>query len=112
MPYNQTLAKRIQSLLEGQPGIIGKKMFGGVGYMLHGNMVCGVIGEDLIVRVGAEQNDSALAQPYTRPFPAPVGGKPMAGWILVSPEGWEGEQDLARWVKQGYAFAQSLPEKK
>jgi TfoX/Sxy family transcriptional regulator of competence genes len=112
MPYNQVLAERIQAKLANRPGIIGKKMFGGVGYMLKGNMVCGVIGEDLIVRVGIEQNEAVLSQPYTRPFLAPVGGKPMAGWILVSPEGWEDEQDLSRWVDQAYDFAQTLPEKK
>ncbi len=112
MPYNQALAQRIRTLLSGRAGLVEKKMFGGVGFMLNGNLACGVQGEDLIVRVGAEENDVALAQPYTRPFPAPQGGKPMAGWILVSPQGWEKDKDLRMWVEQGYDYAQTLPEKK
>lgn len=112
MPYNQSLADRIQAALGARPGVVEKKMFGGVGFMLRGNMACGVIGEDLLVRVGSEQDEAALAQPHTRPFLAPVGGKPMAGWILVSPEGWQAEADLARWIEQGYQFTQTLPEKK
>jgi TfoX/Sxy family transcriptional regulator of competence genes len=111
MPYNLALAQRIRILLEGRAGLVEKKMFGGVGFMLNGNMACGVLGEDLIVRVGVEKNEQALAKPHTRPFPAP-GGKPMAGWILVSPEGWEKETDLQAWVEQGYEYARSLPEKK
>jgi len=111
MPYNQSLAARIHTLLAGQPGLVEKKMFGGVGFMLNGNMACGVHGEDLIVRVGAEKNEQALAKPHTRPFPAP-GGKPMAGWILVSPAGWEKEADLQTWIEQGCTTARSLPVKK
>lgn len=112
MAYNKVLAQRIQAALGERPGIIEKKMFGGVGFMLRGNMACGVLGEDLIVRVGEEKNEAALAQPHTRPFPAPSGGKPMAGWILVSPKGWENEQDLTVWIEQGFEFASTLPEKK
>jgi TfoX/Sxy family transcriptional regulator of competence genes len=111
MAYNQALAQRIRSILEGREGLVEKKMFGGVGFMLRGNMACGVLGDNLIVRVGTEKSDQALAQPHTRPFPAP-GGKPMAGWVLVSPEGWEQTQDLERWVEQGAAYALRLPEKK
>jgi len=111
MAYNQALAQRIRTLLEGRPGLVEKKMFGGVGFMLHGNMACDVQGDDLFVRVGTEMNDQALAQSHTRPFPAP-GGKPMAGWVLVSPEGWEQTQDLERWVGQGATYALTLLEKK
>lgn len=111
MPYNQALDQRIQSIIGNRPGISAKKMFGGVGYMLHGNLVCGVQGEELIVRVGPDKNDASLALPYVRPFPAP-GGKPMAGWILVAPQGWENELDLAGWIDKGFEYASTLPEKK
>ena len=111
MPYNQVLAQRTRTLLAGRAGLIEKKMFGGVGFMLNGSRACGVQGEDLIVRVGVENNDAALAQPHARPFPAP-GGKPMAGWILVAPQGWEVEQDLRTWVEQGCEYAATLPVKK
>lgn len=110
MPYDQNLAKRTRVLLEVHPEIVEKKMFGGTGFMLRGNMVCGVQGDDLIVRVGAENNASALAQPFVRPF-MPVPGKPMAGWILVSPEGVVTDQDLQHWISQGFEYASTLPEK-
>lgn len=110
MPYNQTLSQRIRSILEEHPSIIEKKMFGGVGFILRGNMACGVQGDDLIVRVGTEKNDVALSQPYVRPFMG-SGGKPMAGWVLVAPEGVSTDQDLRQWIELGCEFALSLPEK-
>jgi len=111
MPYNLNLAQRIRELLGERSGLIEKKMFGGVGFILNGNMSCGVLGNDLIVRVGADHNASALSQAFVRPFLAP-GGKPMAGWVLVALEGLQNDQDLLQWVEQGYEFALSLPEKK
>jgi TfoX/Sxy family transcriptional regulator of competence genes len=110
VPYDQNLAKRIRSILQVHPGLVEKKMFGGVGFMLHGNMVCGVQGNDLIVRVGTENNDAALSRSFVRPFMA-MPGKPMAGWILVAPEGYAADQDLLYWVELGFAYASSLPEK-
>jgi len=111
MPYNLNLAQRIREILGERSGLIEKKMFGGVGFLIHGNMSCGVLGNDLIVRVGPDHNASALSQAFTRPFLAP-GGKPMAGWIFVALEGLQNDQDLQQWVEQGYKFARSLPEKK
>ena len=110
MPYNQYLSQRIQSILGTRPGIVEKKMFGGVGFILHGNMACGVQGDSLIVRVGMENNDSALSRPFVRPFMV-TGGKPMAGWVLVAPEGVKTDQELQGWVEQGYSYALSLPRK-
>jgi TfoX/Sxy family transcriptional regulator of competence genes len=110
MPYNQSLAHRIRTTLGERPGLVEKKMFGGVGFILHGNMACGVLGDDLIVRLGAENGAAALSQIQVRPFLSP-GGKPMAGWVLVAPPGWEADPDLQRWVEQGYAYALTLPEK-
>src|SRR4030066_150800 len=96
MTYNQQLAERIRTLLGERPGWIEKKLFGGVGFILNGNMACGVQGDSLIVRVGAENNDSALSQPFVRPFMV-TGGKPMAGWVLVAPEGVKTDQELQGW---------------
>ena len=110
MPYDQSLAMRIRTTLEVCPGFVEKKMFGGVGFMLRGNMACGVQGDDLIVRVGAENNATALTQPYVRPFMV-MPGKPMAGWILVAPEGITTAQDLQQWVERGFEYASTLPEK-
>jgi TfoX/Sxy family transcriptional regulator of competence genes len=110
MSYDQNLAKRIRTALEIHPGFVEKKMFGGVGFMIHGNMVCGIQGDDLIVRVGVENNDDALSRPFVRPFMA-MPGKPMAGWILVAPEGITTDQDLQEWIEKGYTYAATLPEK-
>ncbi len=111
MPYDQALAERIRNVLMNYPGGVEKKMFGGVGFMINGNMVVGVQGMDLIVRVGTEGNDEALARPYVRPFMA-VPGKPMAGWVLVAPPGTANADDLEYWVHLGYEYASTLPRKK
>lgn len=110
MTYNQQLAERIRTLLGERPGWIEKKLFGGVGFILNGNMACGVQGDSLIVRVGAENNAAALSQPFVRPFMV-TGGKPMEGWVLVDLEGLGSEQELKQWVEQGYNYALSLPTK-
>ncbi len=110
MPYNQLLAERIRVALKAYPTIVEKKMFGGVGFIFNGNLACGIQGEDMIVRVGADNNDAALAQPHVRPFMV-MPGKPMAGWVLVAPEGTAIDADLLKWVQAGYDYASSLPKK-
>ena len=110
MPYNQELAERIRTVLLDYPGCVEKKLFGGIGFLLNGNMACGVQGNDLIVRVGAENDRAALSRPFVRPFMG-VPGRPMAGWVLVEPGGCSTTQDLINWVELGYQFASSLPKK-
>jgi len=109
MAYNEALASRIQRILAPQAGLTEKKMFGGVGFMIHGNMACGVHKEDLIVRVGAEGYQEALQRPHTRPFD--ITGRAMRGWVMVASKGCASEGDLEGWVAQGVAFAKSLPGK-
>ena len=109
MAYDEGLAQRIQELLAGRPGLVEKKMFGGVGYMLHGNMACGVNKDDLIVRVAPDSNDELLARPHARQFD--LTGRPMKGWILVAAAGYESDADLQEWVDLGVAYALSLPAK-
>lgn len=109
MPYNQSLAQRIRDELNMLPGMQEKKMFGGIGFIIQGNMACGVHGEDLIVRTGPDRYQVALAQPLTKPFD--LTGRPMSGWVMVAPKGYETESDLRNWVRQGVEFAQSLPPK-
>jgi hypothetical protein len=109
MAYNLLLATRIREALGALPGLQEKKMFGGVGYILRGNMACGVLGDDLIVRLGSDESKEALKLPYIKPFD--TYGKPMAGWILVIPAGTETDEDLKTWVWRGVEFAQTLPEK-
>ena len=108
MAYDEGLATRVRKVLGDQPELVEKKMFGGLAFLLHGNMACGVRGEDLIVRVAAEAADAALGEPGTRPFD--LTGRPMKGWLLVDTGHAEGD-DLRRWVDRGLAYANSLPPK-
>ena len=109
MPYDTLLATRIRLALGPLPDLVEKKMFGGVGFLLNGNMACGVHKNDLIVRVGPENYDQALSHPHTKVFD--MTGHPMAGWIMVEPEGCATESALQAWVEQGLSFARSLPGK-
>ena len=110
MAYNEKLASRVGEILGQQPGLIARKMFGGVGYMLNGNMACGILNDDLIVRVGAESYQEALAQPHTKVFDT-RGGRPMTGWVMVEPAGTASDGDLETWVRRGAKFAATLPPK-
>ena len=109
MAYDEGLAERIRDRLQETPGLVEKKMFGGVGYMLHGNMACGVNQDTLIVRVGPDRYEEALSRPNTRVFD--MTGRPMRGWVVVTPEGIEEDDQLEQWIRQGMDFARSLPPK-
>jgi TfoX/Sxy family transcriptional regulator of competence genes len=108
MAYNQKLAERIRLQLDGIP-FVEKKMFGGVGFLVGGNMACGVNKNDLIVRVDPERHATLLKKPHTKPFD--LTGKPMKGWLLVEAEGCKTEKQLTAWVKEGVGFASTLPPK-
>jgi hypothetical protein len=109
MAYDEGLAERLREVLAEQADLDEKKMFGGLAFLLNGNLACGVIGDAMIVRVGPDGYDTALAQPNTRAFD--FTGKPMKGWIVVTPEGVESDAALMMWAQQGLAFAGSLPPK-
>ena len=109
MAHDELLATRIRAALGPLPGLEEKKMFGGVGFMLNGNMACGVHTNGLIVRVGSEKDAWAISQPHTRPFD--MTGHPMSGWIVVDPPGCASEAALKAWVNLGLDFALSLPAK-
>lgn len=109
MAYDEGLAQRVRELLEEKPGFVEKKMFGGICFLLRGNMACGIINEDLIVRVGSEKYEASLKLPHTREFN--ITGKPMKGWVMVSWEGHETDKDLFKWIQQGAHYALSLPSK-
>jgi TfoX/Sxy family transcriptional regulator of competence genes len=109
VPYDLKLAERIRKEIDREANLEEKKMFGGVGYLIDGNMACGVHGGDLIVRVGPEKYEAGLAQPHTRPFD--MTGRPMAGWIMVAPQDCALDVDLKDWIAQGVALARSLPPK-
>ncbi len=109
MAYDEDLASRVRVRLAAEAGVAEKKMFGGLTFMLNGNMCCGVAKEDLMLRVGVEQEPAALARPHARP--CDFTGRPMKGLILVAPAGVKTDKALAAWLKPAVAFASSLPAK-
>ncbi len=109
MPYDEKLVERVRGVLAGKRGVAEKKMFGGLTFMIQGNMACGVENDRLMVRVGPDAQDDALSQPYARPMD--FTGRPMKGFVYVTLAGVEKDRDLAAWVQRGVDFALSLPAK-
>ncbi|HEX6385081.1 MAG TPA: TfoX/Sxy family protein [Anaerolineae bacterium] len=109
MAYDEGLAQRVREMLADQPDLQEKKMFGGIAFMLRGNVACGLTKDDLMVRVGLERYEEALARSEARPMD--FTGKPMKGWIYVNADGYAEDEDLAEWVSMGVAYALSLPPK-
>ncbi len=109
MAYDEILARRVRAQLEGVRSLQEKKLFGGVGFLVNGNLACGVNGSDLIVRVGAEKHSQALSRPHTRVFD--MTGRPMAGWVMVAPQGCQSDPELKAWVQSGLDYAGTLPAK-
>ena len=109
MAYDERLTERVLDILGAEPSLAQKKMFGGVAVMLQGNLACGVMGSDLIVRVGKEQQAAALAQPHVREMD--FTGRPMRGWVVVGPDATDDDASLEDWVATGAAYALSLPPK-
>ena len=109
MAYDEALAARIRSALAGEPSVTEKKMFGGVAFMVGGNMACGVTGDEIMVRVGPENHEDALSRPHARPMD--FTGRPMRGLVYVGRPGFESDPDLAAWVEYGASFARNLPPK-
>ena len=106
---DEILAQRIRPLLAGLDGIVEKRMFGGIGFMVQGNMACGVHKGELIVRVGPDRDAESLARPHARQFDMP--GRPMRGWVVIAEPGFAQDTDLRRWVQWGVDHALSLPAK-
>jgi len=109
MAHDEGLAQRIRERLDGRPDVVEKRMFGGVCFLLRGNMSCGVYKDKLIVRVGPEAHEAALSREHVSPFD--ITGRPMKGWIMVEPPGSAEDDTLERWISQGLGFAGTLPAK-
>jgi TfoX/Sxy family transcriptional regulator of competence genes len=108
--YDEDLANRIREQLAGESGITEKAMFGGLAFLLGGNMAVSASGQGgLIVRIDPEQSDDALADPHAKLME--MRGRRMPGWIRVATDGVESDQQLARWVRRGVKFARTLPAK-
>lgn len=109
MPYDESLAERIEGLLSSHKSVIQKRMFGGLTFMLHGNMCCGVLRDRLMVRLGAEGSAAALQGPDTEPIT--FTGKPMKNMVFVTPAGYESDEALEKWVAAAVRFVKTLPPK-
>jgi TfoX/Sxy family transcriptional regulator of competence genes len=110
MAYDEDLANRIRELISGETGVIEKKMFGGLAFLIGGNMSVAASGQGgLMVRVDPEETDALLAKPHAHPFE--MRGREMQGWLRVDDEGVRTKRQLEPWVKRGVAYARSLPPK-
>jgi len=109
MAYDEGLAERIREIMEEEPGFDERKMFGGLCFLLFGNMVCGIIKEDLIVRVGVDNYAKMLKLPYTKKFD--LTGRSMKGWVMVLSDGLDSDEKLSNWVRRAVSFARTLPPK-
>jgi hypothetical protein len=109
MAYDAAIADDIRARIGAHPGLTEKEMFGGIAFMVNGNMAIGVSGNELMVRVGKEAHDELEALPGARIFD--MGARPMRGWLAVAPEGFAADDDFDAWVARGVAYAESLAPK-
>lgn len=109
MAYDEGLAERIRAALEDVAGVTEKRMFGGIAFLVRGNMGVGIVQDKLMVRVGPESYDRLLRERHVRRMD--FTGRPMKGFVYVVPAGYETDEGLARWVGAGVAHATSLPAK-
>ena len=109
MAFDEALVRRVRSRLGHHRDIAEKRMFGGLAFLLNGNMCCGIHQQALIVRLHPAHADLALAQPHTRIFD--LSGRPMRGWLLVDAAGLDDDSVLAKWLGVAVDYAGSLPSK-
>jgi TfoX/Sxy family transcriptional regulator of competence genes len=109
MAYDESLADRVRAALAGTPGLREKRMFGGLCFLVRGNMACGIVRDTLMVRVGPDGYAAALAEPHAREMD--FTGRPLRGMVYVDAAGVRTDADLAAWVGRGTAFAGALPPK-
>ena len=109
MAYDESLAARIRDALTRRKGVEEKKMFGGICFLLHGNLLVGVWKDSLIARLGPDEGEAALREPHVRVFD--ITGRPMRNWVLVEPEGVEDDDQLKVWIDRATKFVRTLPKK-
>jgi TfoX/Sxy family transcriptional regulator of competence genes len=109
MAFDEALAERVREALVGRAELSERRMFGGIAFMVAGNMAVGIVGDDLMVRLGPEDAERALAEPHVRPMD--FTGRPSKGMVFVDSEGTAADEDLATWVDAGADYASSLPAK-
>ena len=104
-----SLAGRIRQQLAERKNVEEKKLFGGVGFLLNGNLLVGVWKESLVVRLGKDEGDEALLEPHVKEFD--ITGRVMKGWVLVEPKGVEDDEQLSAWIQRAVRFVGTLPAK-
>lgn len=109
MAFDESLAARVRDALDHTKGISEIKMFGGLCFLLHGNLLVGVWRDALIARLGADEADRSLRESYVRPFDGT--GRPMRNWVLVESEGVEDDHAVREWVDRAMTFVRTLPKK-
>jgi hypothetical protein len=109
MVFDEALAERIRHQLALRRNVEEKKMFGGVGFLLHGNLLVGVWKDSLVVRLGPGEEDEALKEPHVKEFD--ITGRAMKGWVLVGPGGVADDDQLGDWIRRAVAFVGTLPAK-
>src|SRR5215468_5675464 len=109
MAYDEMLEERIRRTVGGRVGVTEKKMFGGIAFLHAGKMFCGIVKDDLMVRVGPDRHEEALGEPHVRPMD--FTGRPMKGYVFVAPGGYESDTALEKWVRWALAFVETVPAK-
>lgn len=109
MAFSETLAERIRRRLARRKNVEEKKMFGGVGFLLNGNLLVGVWKDSLIARLGKDEGEEALREPHVKEFD--ITGRPMRNWVLVEPEGVGDDDQLSGWIQRAVKFVGALPAK-
>jgi hypothetical protein len=109
MPSSQSLADRVRDALAREPGIVEKRMFGGLAFLHRGNLLVGVHGDSLIARLGVEEAAIALAEESVRPFD--ITGVAMKGWVFVDADGIDRDASLRAWIDRALRFVRTLPPK-
>ncbi len=109
MPYDERLAQRVRDALARRRRVTEKKMFGGLSFLINGNMACGIVGGELMVRVGPTRYEEALSKRHAREMD--FTGRPLNGYVYVARAGLRTADSLGAWVGQGVTFARTLPPK-
>ncbi len=110
MAYDEELANRVREVVSGEDGVVEKRMFGGLAFLIGGNMSVSVSGQGgLLLRVDPAETESLVAKPYAERFV--MRGRAMDGWLRIAPEGVGTKRQLERWVARGVGYARSLPPK-
>lgn len=109
MSYDEKLGARIEGRIGAVKGVTSKAMFGGIAWMLGGNMAVGIVKDELMVRVGPERHEALLREPHARPMD--FAGRPMKGYLFVGPKGCATDADLGRWIGRALEFVGTLPAK-